>query len=405
MWTEKKAPRRRTYLWQRPDWPQWRFDAAALAAPLAEVHRAQGHLAGRMADLGLAQRDQATLQVLTQEVITTSAIEGERLDLDAVRSSVARKLGLDIGALAPSDRHVDGVVDVVLDATRNFDQPLTPDRLFGWHAALFPTGYSGRTRITVAAWRTDASGPMQVVSGPVGREKVHFEAPPAATLPAQTQAFFDWFEAAPAGDAIIKAGLAHLWLVTLHPFDDGNGRISRAVGDMALARAEEMSAAGPPQGTSAPLGGSDPRSGGAWGQHAHQRFYSFSAQIQRERKDYYDQLEATQKGPLDVTPWLHWFLGCLLRAVQGADATLAGVLDKAQFWQRWAGTPMNARQTLVLNRVLDGMEGKLTNAKWAAIANCSSDTALRDINDLLERGVLRRLEGGGRSIGYWLCAK
>ena len=334
-------------------------------------------LAGRMAELGLAQRDQATLQVLTQEVITTSAIEGERLDLDAVRSSVARKLGLDIGALAPSDRHVDGVVDVVLDATRNYDQPLTPERLFGWHAALFPTGYSGRMRITVAAWRTDASGPMQVVSGPVGREKVHFEAPPAATLPAQTQAFFDWFEAAPVGDALIKAGLAHLWLVTLHPFDDGNGRLSRAVGDMALARAE---------GT-------------------HQRFYSFSAQIQRERKDYYDRLEATQKGLLDVTPWLHWFLGCLLRAVQGADATLAGVLDKAQFWQRWAGTPMNARQTLVLNRVLDGMEGKLTNAKWAAMGKCSADTALRDINDLLERGVLRRLEGGGRSIGYELCAK
>ena len=365
------------YLWQLPDWPHLSFDVAALAAPLAQVHRAQGMLAGRMAELGLPQRDQATLQVLTQEVITTSAIEGERLDLDAVRSSVARKLGLDIGALAPSDRHVDGVVDVVLDATRNFDQPLTAERLFGWHAALFPTGYSGRTRITVAAWRTDASGPMQVVSGPVGREKVHFEAPPAATLPAQTQAFFDWFEAAPVGDAIIKAGLAHLWLVTLHPFDDGNGRISRAVGDMALARAE---------GT-------------------HQRFYSFSAQIQRERKDYYDQLEATQKGPLDVTPWLHWFLGCLLRAVQGADATLAGVLDKAQFWQRWAGTPMNARQTLVLNRVLDGMEGKLTNAKWAAMGKCSADTALRDINDLVERGVLRRLEGGGRSIAYELYAK
>ena len=366
------------YLWQLPDWPNLAFDAAALAAPLAQVHRAQGMLAGRMAKLGLAQRDQATLQVLTQEVITTSAIEGERLDLDAVRSSMARKLGLDIGALAPSDRHVDGVVDVVLDATRNFDQPLTPERLFGWHAALFPTGYSGRTRITVAAWRTDASGPMQVVSGQniddMGRENVHFEAPPAATLPAQTQAFFDWFEAAPVGDAIIKAGLAHLWLVTLHPFDDGNGRLSRAVGDMALARAE---------GT-------------------HQRFYSFSAQIQRERKDYYDQLEATQKGPLDVTPWLHWFLGCLLRAVQGANTTLAGVLDKAQFWQRWAGTPMNVRQTLVLNRVLDGVEGKLTNAKWAAMGKCSADTALRDINDLVERGVLARLEGGGRSTGYLL---
>ena len=390
------------YLWQLPDWPNLAFDAAALAAPLAQVHRAQGMLAGRMAALGLAQRDQATLQVLTQEVITTSAIEGERLDLDAVRSSVARKLGLDIGALAPSDRHVDGVVDVVLDATRHFDQPLTPERLFGWHAALFPTGYSGRTRITVAAWRTDARGPMQVVSGPVGREKVHFEAPPAAALPAQTQAFFDWFEAAPVGDALIKAGLAHLWLVTLHPFDDGNGRLSRAVGDMALARAEKTSAAGPPQGTRAPLGGSDPRSGGAWGRHAHQRFYSFSAQILRERKDYYDQLEATQKGPLDVTPWLHWFLGCLLRAVQGTDATLASVLDKTQFWQRWAGTPMNARQTLVLNRVLDGMEGKLTNAKWAAIAKCSPDTALRDINDLLTLGVLARLEGGGRNTAYIL---
>lgn len=372
-----RPPRNPRYIWQLPDWPDLTYDVAALAAPLAQVHRAQGQLMGRMAELGMAQREQATLQVLTQEVIKTSEIEGERLSLDAVRSSIARRLGLDIGALAPSDRHVDGVVDVVLDATRNFDQPLTAERLFGWHAALFPTGYSGRVRITVAAWRTDASGPMEVVSGPVGREKVHFTAPPASTLPAQTNAFLNWFEAAPVGDALIKAGLAHLWLVTLHPFDDGNGRISRAVGDMALARAE---------GTS-------------------QRFYSFSAQIQRERKDYYDQLEATQKGPLDVTPWLDWFLGCLLRAVQGADATLAGVLDKAQFWQRWAGTPMNARQTQVLNRVLDGFEGKLTNAKWAALGKCSADTALRDINDLLARGVLRKLESGGRSTGYELCAK
>jgi Fic family protein len=332
---------------------------------------------GRMAGLGMGQREQATLQVLTQEVIKTSEIEGERLSLDAVRSSIARKLGMDIGALAPSDRHVDGVVDVVLDATGNFGQPLTQERLFGWHAALFPTGYSGRLRITVAAWRTDVGGPMEVVSGAVGRETVHFTAPPASSLPAQIEAFLNWFNAAPVGDALIKAGLAHLWLVTLHPFDDGNGRISRAVGDMALARAEAPS----------------------------QRFYSFSAQIQRERKDYYDQLEATQKGPLDVTPWLSWFLGCLLRAVQGADATLAGVLDKAQFWQRWAGTPMNERQTKVLNRVLDGFEGKLTNAKWAALGKCSADTALRDINDLLARGVLRRLAGGGRSTGYELCAK
>ena len=371
-----RPSRRVRYIWQLPGWPHLSYDSASLAAPLAEVHRAQGQLAGRMAELGLAQRDQATLQVLTQEVIKTSEIEGEELSLDAVRSSVARKLGIDIGALAPSDRYVDGVVDVVLDATRNFEQALTEERLFGWHAALFPTGYSGRVRISVAAWRTDASGPMQVVSGAVGREKVHFTAPPAGELPLQTSAFLQWFNAAPAGDALIKAGLAHLWLVTLHPFDDGNGRISRAVGDMALARAEATD----------------------------QRFYSFSAQIQRERKHYYEQLETAQKGQLDVTPWLSWFLACLLRAVQGADSTLSVVLVKTQFWQCWAGTPVSERQTRVLNRILDGgLEGKLTNAKWVAISKCSADTALRDINDLLARGVLRRLEGGGRSSGYALC--
>ena len=370
-----KPPRKRTYLWQRPDWPQWRYDATALVGPLAQLHRAQGELAGRMAHLGLAQRDLATLQVLTQEVITTSAIEGETLNLEAVRSSIARKLGVDIGALAPADRHVDGVVDMVLDATQQHAQPLTAERLFGWHAALFPTGFSGRLRIQVGAWRNDAAGPMQVVSGPVGREKVHFEAPPAHTLSAQTAAFLEWFNAGPVCDALVHAGLAHLWLVTLHPFDDGNGRISRAVGDMALARAEG----------------------------AAQRFYSLSAQIQRERKQYYEQLEASQRGTMDVTPWLEWFSACLLRAVQGADDLLAGVLDKAQFWQRWSGTPLNPRQISVLNRVLDGMDGQLTNAKWATIGKCSADTALRDINDLLARGVLRRLEGGGGNTAYsWL---
>ena len=370
----EKPQRSRTYLWQRPDWPQWRFDAAALANPLAQVHRAQGHLAGRMAELGLAQRDQATLQALTQEVVATSAIEGEALNPDTVRSSIARRLGVDIGALAPADRHVDGVVDMVLDATQHHAQPLTAERLFGWHAALFPTGYSGRVRIQVGAWRNDAAGPMQVVSGPVGREKVHFQAPPATALPEETAVFLQWFNATPVGDALIHAGLAQLWLVTLHPFDDGNGRVSRAVGDMALARAEGSA----------------------------QRFYSFSAQIQRERKQYYDQLETTQRGTLDVTPWLSWFLACLLRAVQGADGLLSGVLNKAQFWQRWAGTPMNERQTRVLNLVLDGMDGKLTNAKWATLGKCSADTALRDINDLLARGVLNKLAGGGRSTGYVL---
>ena len=364
--------RPRTYLWQRADWPQWRWDTAQLAEPLAQAHRAQGHLAGRMASVGLAQRDQATLQALTQEVVTSSAIEGEALDQATVRSSIARRLGVDIGALAPADRHVDGVVDMVLDATQHHAEPLTPERLFGWHAALFPTGYSGRVRIQVGAWRNDAAGPIQVVSGPVGREKVHYEAPPAKRLAEETAAFLDWFNAPGAGDALIHAGLVHLWLVTLHPFDDGNGRISRAVCDMALARAEGSS----------------------------QRYYSLSAQIQRERKHYYEQLEATQTGTLDITPWLQWFLACLLRAVQGADSLLTGVLTKARFWQQWAGTPLNERQTLVLNRVLDGMEGKLTNAKWAAIAKCSPDTALRDINALLALGVLRRLEGGGRSTGY-----
>ena len=373
MFTDKPL-RKRTYLWQRPDWPQWRYDATALAGPLAQLHRAQGELVGRMAHLGLAQRDLATLQVLTQEVITTSAIEGETLNLEAVRSSIARKLGVDIGALAPVDRHVDGVVDMVLDATQQHAQPLTAERLFGWHAALFPTGFSGRLRIQVGSWRNDAAGPMQVVSGPVGREKVHFEAPPAHALSAQTAAFLDWFNAKPSGDALVHAGLAHLWLMTLHPFDDGNGRISRAVGDMALARAEGSV----------------------------QRFYSLSAQIQRERKQYYQQLEAAQRGTMDVTPWLEWFFACLLRAVQGADGLLAGVLDKAQFWQRWAGTPLNARQISVLNRGLDGMDGQLTNAKWASIGKCSADTALRDINDLLARGVLRRLEGGGRNTAYGL---
>ncbi|MCX7256475.1 MAG: Fic family protein [Polaromonas sp.] len=365
------------YLWQQSDWPHWRFDAAALAGPLARAHRAQGHLLGRMADLGLALREQTTLQVLTQEVIKTSEIEGERLDLQAVRSSIARRLGVDIGALAPADRHVEGVVEMVLDATRHFDQPLTPERLFGWHAALFPTGYSGMTRIHTGAWRDDANGPMQVISGAGRREKVHYQAPPANELARQTEAFLQWFNADAPGDALIKAGLAHLWLVTLHPFDDGNGRISRAVGDMALARAEGSS----------------------------QRFYSLSAQIQRERKAYYEQLEATQKGTLDVTAWLDWFLGCLLRAVEGADGLLTAVRGKARFWQRWAGTALNERQIKLINRLLDGFEGKLTTAKWAALAKCSSDTALRDINELLACGLLRKLEGGGRSSGYELVRK
>jgi Fic family protein len=362
------------YIWQAGDWPRWRYDLAALAGPLAEVSRAQGLLMGHLAGVGMALREQASLAALTEDVIKTSEIEGEQLNVESVRSSIARRLGVDIGALAPVDRHVEGVVEMVLDATLNCDAPVTRERLFGWHAALFPSGYSGLARIRVGGWRDDASGPMQVVSGPVGRQRVHFEAPPAAGLAAEAGRFFDWVNGDSGDPPLIKAGLGHLWFVTLHPFDDGNGRIARAIGDLLLARAD-----GSPQ-----------------------RFYSLSAQIQRERKVYYDMLERTQKGSLDVTGWLAWFLDALHRAVDQAQLTLDAVLAKARFWQRFAGTPMNTRQVKLLNRLLDGFEGKLTSSKWAAVARCSPDTALRDINELVARGVLRKSAAGGRSTSYEL---
>ena len=362
------------YIWQAEDWPQWRFDLAVLAAPMAEVSRAQGRLVGRLADVGLALRDQASLAALTEDVVKTSEIEGEALNVASVRASIARRLGVDIGALAPVDRHVEGVVEMVLDATVNCHTPVTRERLFGWHAALFPTGYSGLSKINVGQWRDDVNGPMQVVSGPVGRQRVHFEAPPAHLLEAETTLFLDWIDAASNAPALIKAGLGHLWLVTLHPFDDGNGRIARAVGDLLLARAE-----GCPQ-----------------------RFYSLSAQIQRERKAYYEILERTQKGSLDVTEWLLWFFDALQSAVEQAHVGLDSVLAKARFWRQWAEAPMNERQVKLLNKLLDGFEGKLTTSKWAAIAKCSTDTALRDITDLVARGVLRKTDAGGRSTGYEL---
>ncbi|WP_304350048.1 Fic family protein [Comamonas testosteroni] len=362
------------YIWRSADWPIWRYDLPVLAGPLTEISRAQGMLLGRLADVGLVLRDQASLTVLTEDVLKTSEIEGEMLNAESVRSSIARRLGVDIGAVAPVDRHVEGVVEMVLDATLQSDAPLTAERLFGWHAALFPTGYSGMSRIAIGQWRDDSDGPMQVVSGPFGRRKVHFQAPPADVLPAESARFLAWANADTGEPALIKAGLAHLWFVTLHPFDDGNGRIARAVGDLFLARAD-----GSPQ-----------------------RFYSLSAQIQRERKDYYDVLERTQKGTLDVTGWLTWFLGTLGRAISSAQTTLDTVLAKARFWQRRAGTPLNERQVKLLSRLLDGFEGKLTSSKWAAIAKCSPDTALRDITQLLELGVLKKSAGGGRSTGYEL---
>ena len=366
-----------TYIWQATDWPSWRYDLAALAQSLADVSRAQGLLMGRLADVGMALRDQASLSALTEDVIKTSEIEGEQLNVESVRSSIARRIGVDIGALAPVDRHVEGVVEMVLDATANCNAGVTRDRLFGWHAALFPTGYSGLVRINVGGWRDDTTGPMQVVSGPLGRQRMHFEAPPADRLQSETDRFINWANSASNEPPLIKAGLAHLWFVTLHPFDDGNGRIARAVGDLFLARAD-----GSPQ-----------------------RFYSLSAQIQRERKAYYDILERTQKQSLDVTEWLAWFLETLHRAVDQAQHTLDAVLAKTRFWQRWAApgsAPLNERQVKLVNRLLDGFEGKLTSSKWASIAKCSPDTALRDITDLLARGVLRKSDAGGRSTSYEL---
>jgi Fic family protein len=327
-----------------------------------------------MEALGFKLREEAVLQTLTQDVVKTSEIEGEQLDATQVRSSLARRLGIDIGALPPTDRNVEGIVEVMLDATRNYDAPLTAERLFGWHAALFPTGRSGMTRIRVGDWRDDSTGPMQVVSGPYGRERVHYTAPPASRVAAEMEAFFAWFNAPISSDPVIKAALAHLWFVTIHPFEDGNGRIARAIADLALARSEGSS----------------------------QRFYSMSAQIRTERSAYYDQLEQTQKGETDVTEWVLWFLACLDRAIRGADSVLAAVVAKAQFWERAAPMPLNERQIKVLNRLLDGFEGKMTTSKWATIAKCSQDSASRDIAALIELGLMRKGEAGGRSTSYEL---
>ncbi len=332
-----------------------------------------------MEALGFPLQQEAVLQTLTEDVVKTSDIEGETLDAVQVRSSIARRLGIDVGGIETADRQVEGVVEMMLDATRNYDRPLTVDRLFGWHSSMFPSGRTGMRRVRVGAWRDDSTGPMQVVSGPVGRERIHFEAPAADRLDSEMDAFLEWFKGGRAAadlDDVLRAGLSHLWFVTIHPFDDGNGRMARAIADMALARSE----------------------------NSPQRFYSMSAQIRQERNDYYEILERTQKGTLDVTPWMEWFLQCLGRAIDGAETTLAAVLRKARFWQRHRDVPINERQRLVLNRLLDGFEGNLTTSKWATITKCSSDTALRDILDLVERGVLVRNPSGGRSTSYSIAA-
>jgi len=362
------------YIYERPDWPtlHWRDDQ--IAQPLAAVRHRQGRLAGRMQALGFPLRSEAVLQTLTEDVLMSSAIEGEILDRQQVRSSIARRLGMDIAGLVQADRNVDGVVEMMLDATQHYVRPLTAGRLFDWHAALFPTGRSGMTRITVGAWRTDRGGPMRVVSGPIGRERIHYQAPASDRLDAEMTQFLQWFETA-TPDPVVKAAVAHLWFVTIHPFDDGNGRIARAIADLALARADDSA----------------------------QRFYSMSAQIRMERNAYYDALETAQKGSTDITRWLLWFIACLGRAVDGAEITLASVIRKARFWESMQDQRLNARQHKVLGRLLDGFDGKLTNAKWARISKTSADTALRDITDLVQRGILVKDPGGGRSTSYSLA--
>ncbi|MEM9415169.1 MAG: Fic family protein [Planctomycetota bacterium] len=363
------------YIHEKPDWPALRWDREALAEPLAAVRHQQGRHLGKMEALGFDLQAEAGLSILTEEVVKSSAIEGEHLSIDEVRSSIARKLGLDVAGLPTPGRAVDGVVEMMLDATRNFHQPLTAERLFGWHAALFPTGRSGMFRITVGGWRTGEAGPMQVVSGPIGKERVHYQAPDAQRVPEEMERFLTWFESPPSIDPVLKAAVAHFWFVTIHPFDDGNGRIARAIADMALAQAD---------GTK-------------------ERFYSMSSGIEARRKAYYQQLESSQRGSLDITAWLAWFLDCLGRTLEAADRSLQVVLQKAAIWQQVNQQPVNDRQRRVINRMLDNFQGHLTTSKYAKLAKCSSDTALRDIRELVDRGILTKNPGGGRSTSYRLA--
>ena len=363
------------YIHELKGWPRILWDTDRLARSLASIRHQQGKLIGRMESIGFSLRQEAVLRTLTADVLKSSEIEGEKLEAEQVRSSIARRLGIDIGALKSTDRNVEGVVEMMLDATGQYGEPLTVERLCSWHAALFPTGRSGMRKIKVGAWRDDSAGPMQVVSGPIGKERVHFEAPAAARLEQEMTTFLEWFNRPADIDEVLKAALSHLWFVTIHPFDDGNGRIARAIADMVLARSE-----GNPQ-----------------------RFYSMSTQIQQERQAYYDILEQTQRNGLDVTPWMEWFLGCLGRSIDGAEAILGAVLVKARFWASIRGMPLNGRQTLVINRLLDGLKGKLTTSKYAKLTKSSQDTALRDIMLLVERGILIRGPQGGRSTSYELA--
>jgi Fic family protein len=366
------------YLHQDPDWPHFTWHEAELLPVLPDVRHRQGRLLGKMEGLGFRFRNEASLVQLTSEVTKSSAIEGTVFDPASVRSSIARRLGLPGGRETPSSHDVEGAVEMMLDATQRYTEPLTVDRLLGWQASLFPEGRSGLRRVLVGRWRTPEMDPMQVVSGPVNRDhirkkNIHFEAPTADRLPREVDAFLRWFEGKEAIDPILRAAVAHLWFVTIHPFEDGNGRVSRAIADLALARADGSAL----------------------------RFYSMSTQIEAEKKQYYETLEQTQKGTLDITSWLIWFLRCLDRALVHADETLAGILQKSATWERInAGVPVNDRQRRVLNALLDGGEREISTSRYAKLARCSLDTALRDIKGMVDSGILALGGSGGRSTKY-----
>lgn len=364
------------YIHQQPHWPAFHWNDSKVNELLSSVRFEQGHLLGRMASLGVSLRKDAVLQVLTQDALKTSEIEGEMLDITQVRSSFARQLGLTFDGMKPSSKDVDGLVSLLLDATSAFQAPLTKARLFEWHERLFPQAGTPFYRINVGSWRNESSGPMQVISGPIGREKVHFEAPAAKRLPAEMKKFIQWFNQVDGVDLVLKSAIAHFWFVTIHPFDDGNGRIARALADLLLARSEQST----------------------------QRFYSMSAQIQRERSTYYAVLESTQKGGLDITAWVVWYLQSLKLAIQASVTLLERVIAKAEFWKKHEGEAFNERQRKVLNRLFDGFNGHLTTTKWAKLTRCSQDTALRDINELVHRAILQKADSGGRSTHYGLHA-
>ncbi|MCM2264277.1 MAG: Fic family protein [Desulfuromonadales bacterium] len=366
-----------SYIWQNPDWPNFRWDANSLLEPLGACRRAQGQLLTRVAGLGLPLANQSHAEILVEETVKTSAIEGETLDARSVRSSVARRLGLPSAGL-PVDRRIDDLVAVLLDATQNFTAPLSAERLWGWQAALFPSGYSGLHRIKVGGWR-DSAEPMRVVSGAIGRERIHFEAPPANRLDAEMQRFLDWFNTgSETVEGILRAALAHLWFVSIHPFDDGNGRIARALTDMALAQDDQQPA----------------------------RYFSLSTQIMAERNGYYSILESTQKSSCDVTAWLAWFLDCYVRSIRCSADLLDGVFMRAEFWQHHAQVPLSDRQRKVISRLLeagpDGFEGGMTTRKYAALTGASRATAFRELDQLYEAGILIR-SGQGRSVRYELA--